>query len=65
MVNTLANTAGDAKTAFDNHTDSVTDFSEGITLDTPEYTTAGLTNMGASIIDALFGNGNYCETNGC
>ena len=63
MVNTLANTAGSAKTAFDAHTDDVTDFSEGITLDTNlEYTTAGLTNMGASIIDALFGNGNYCES---
>ena len=29
---------------------------------TLEYDTAGLTNLGASITDALFGNGNYCES---
>ena len=29
---------------------------------TLEYNTAGLTNMGSSITDALFGNGNYCES---
>ena len=34
-----------------------------MTLDyTLEYDTASLTNMGASITDALFGNGNYCES---
>ena len=26
-------------------------------------TNAGLSNMGASIVDALFGNGSYCESN--
>ncbi len=34
-----------------------------MTLDyTLENNTAGLTNMGSSITDALFGNGNYCES---
>ena len=34
-----------------------------MTLDyTLEYDTASLTNMGSSITDALFGNGNYCES---
>jgi len=29
---------------------------------TLEYETATLTNMGSNITDALFGNGNYCES---
>ena len=62
-VNTAANTAGAANTALNNYNTAVTDFATGITLDQNlEYATAGLTNMGASIVDALFGNGNYCES---
>ncbi len=65
-VNTAANTAGAANTALDAYspaTMTADNFSDIITLDnTLEYDSAGLTNMGANITDALFGNGNYCES---
>ena len=55
-----ANTALDA---YSPATMTADNFSDIITLDnTLEYDSAGLTNMGANITDALFGNGNYCES---
>ena len=53
-------TAGAARSAAEAE---ATGLADQITLDhTLEYATATLTNMGSSITDALFGNGNYCES---
>ena len=56
----FADTASDAYAAAENYAEGA---AAAMTLDyTMEVDTNSLTNMGANIVDALFGNGSYCES---